>query len=80
MIIQTCVPVDFDETFAHPVGQRGDQSPYVALYVGGHDGVRLSFSTDECRAVAALLLRVADDVDAGADTVSGTRIRQAVSA
>lgn len=54
------------ETFAYYVGPRsrsyggGELPAYIALYLGGHDGVRVSISAEHAREVAALLLRIAE--------------------
>lgn len=53
------------ETFAYYVGPRSTtygktQPAYIALYLGGHDGVRVSISAEHAGEVAALLLRIAE--------------------
>lgn len=63
--IQSSTTAPARETFAYYVGPRTTdygttQTAYIALYLGGHDGVRVSISADHAREVAALLLRVAD--------------------
>jgi len=50
-----------DRTFAHLVGPQPDpvydtQPPYLALYVGGHGGVRISIPTPEAAEHLAQLL------------------------
>lgn len=59
--------LDPDATFAYAVGPRtptfgGEQPGYVALYVGGHNGVRLSLDPQQARDLAELLRLVAEEV------------------
>lgn len=62
------------ETFAYFVGPRSTdygtepQAAYIALYLGGHDGIRVAISEEHAREVAALLLRIADQGAPALDT------------
>lgn len=73
MNIQTSTIANFESTFAHVVDPASattytsDRPTYVALYLGGHDGVRISLEVDDARAVAALLTQLAAYAEAGLD-------------
>ena len=67
MNIQIGYSAPAEQTFAHHVGARecyGTTQPaYIALYLGGYDGVRVSLSYEQARALAVVLTQAVEQRD-----------------